>query len=110
MELITKSVLRAKRACAIQVAIFAKEWPYGVTPSLEACHRAAVIGLSLDWFAKNMLSAPALAAYQAACATAGATYDAACTPARAAYDAACAPAQATYNAACAPALWDALQI
>ena len=70
MRLITKRMLQLKGACAIQVAIFAKEWPCGVTPSMEACQRAAVIGLSLDWFAKNMLSAPARAAYDAACAMA----------------------------------------
>ena len=88
MELITKSVLRAKRACSIQVAIFAKEWPNGVTPSLEACHRAAAIGLNLYWFAVNMLNDTAWAAYEAACAT----------------------AWAAYEAACAEALWNALQL
>ena len=84
MELITKRMLQLKGACAYQVTIFAKEWPNGVTPTLEACQRAAVIGLSLDWVAKNMLSAPALAAYQAARDTAWAAYQAARAEARAA--------------------------
>ena len=110
MELVTKRMLQRKGACAYQVTIFAKEWPNGVTPTLEACQRAAIIGLSLDWFAKNMLSAPALAAYDAARAPALAAYQAARATAEAAYQATLATAGATYQAACAPALWDALQI
>jgi len=66
---------------------------------MEACQRAAAIGLNLYWFAENMLGATALAAY-----------DAAGVPAWAAYQAARATALAAYQAARATALWDALQI
>ena len=53
--------LRLMRACTEQVAIFKAEWPNGVTLSRRALLRAAKIRLDVDWFARQVLDAPARA-------------------------------------------------
>jgi hypothetical protein len=102
MRRITADML--KGACAEQLRIFRREWPKGAPVSARSAARAAKLGLDAAWVAKCLLSAPALAQYEAACATALAQYEAACAPALAQYEAACATALAQYEAACATAL------
>ena len=68
--IITAKMLREKGACREQVEQFATLFPSGTTVTLRSARRAASAGLSLDWFAVRFLSAPALRAYEEACATA----------------------------------------
>ena len=89
---ITAAMLREKNACADQVKIFESEWPNGANVTLKNCRRAFELGLSLDWAAENLLSAPARATYQSARATAEATYQSAIAPAEATYQSAIATA------------------
>ena len=84
---ITADWLRQQGACADQVAIFAQHWPKGATITLRGLHKAARVGLDLDWLAERILNPTAWATY----------------------DAARAPAWATYNAARATALWSTLR-
>jgi hypothetical protein len=49
--------LRLMRACEDQVAIFAREWPDGVTLTETALLRAVELRLCLEWFSKWALSA-----------------------------------------------------
>ena len=97
---LTTDHLRARGACANQVAAFAARYPDGL-PLTGDCPE----DIPPDWikWAPHLLSPQAWAAYDAACASARAACDAACASARAACDAACAPARAAYEAACAPA-------
>jgi hypothetical protein len=111
---ITAAILRRNDACADQVARFAKLFPKGTTVTLRAALKAADAGLSLGWFARKLLSAPAqaeyvkarapaLAEYNKATAAAQAEYVKATAPALAEYDKATAPAWAEYDKATAPA-------
>ena len=79
-------------ACLDQVRLFAKTFPGGAELTLANCKRAAEARLDLDWAAKNLLTAPALKAYNEATAPALKAYDEARAPARKAYDEARAPA------------------
>ena len=63
-------MLRAKGACADQLAIFEREWPDGCAVTLDDCHRAVALGLDLNWAAENLLPATAWNAYADAVATA----------------------------------------
>src|SRR5487761_2795266 len=101
---ITSEMLTEADACDNQAAIFAAEWPDGCEVTPEVAQRAVALGLDLNWAAEHLLPKTALAAYEAARATAWATYLAAPAPALAAYDAARrATAWAAYQAARAPA-------
>jgi len=117
---VTAAMLRAWHACESQVRVFEAEWPQGAALTLRNARRAAVLGLDLNWLARQVLTpsalaayeavrAPALAAYEAACAPAWAAYEAVRAPALAAYCVACAPALAAYGAACARALFRAIE-
>ncbi|KKK68363.1 hypothetical protein LCGC14_2944780, partial [marine sediment metagenome] len=101
---VTSEMMKAKGACwEKQNEVFASEWPDGVEITLEVCKRAAGLGLSLDWFAENMLPAPALKAYSEASAPAWKAYNEATAPAWKAYKEATAPAWKTHKEATAPA-------
>ena len=105
---ITRKMLEARGACAAQVAIFAVEWPRGMTVTTEACERAAALRLDLNWAARYLLPAPTWAAYRAATAPVEAARASADAAYQAAYRAALASALDAYRAATASA-WDAYQ-
>ena len=71
---ITARLLRSKGACREQVEIFAAKWPDGVEITSENCLSSAILGLDLDWAARNFLSATAEKAYQEATAPAWKAY------------------------------------
>jgi hypothetical protein len=71
-------MLRAWHACENQVQVFEAEWPQGAALTLRNARRAAVLGLDLNWLARQVLTPSAWAAYKAACAPAWAAYKAAC--------------------------------
>ena len=79
--LLTVRHLRLMSACPEQVDIFAAEWPDGVKLTRKALLRAVELRLDLQWFAIEMLDAPALAVYYKACDEARAVYDKACAEA-----------------------------
>ncbi len=62
--------LKEHGACSDQVDLLTAEWPEGATVTRAVLIRAAELGADLDWFANKILPAPALAAYNAARATA----------------------------------------
>ncbi len=118
---ITVDMLREAGACESAVETFEREWPHGGTITLRNCRRAVVLGLDLDWAAKQLLSAnqwatfeaaiaPAWVAYEAAIARAEAAYEAAKARAEAACEAAKARAEAAYEAAKARAFWEVAKI
>ena len=72
---ITAAMLREHHACPGQLATFELEWPKGVVPTLAACRRALALGLDLNWAARVLMPAPALKAYDEACATAWKAYN-----------------------------------
>ena len=92
-RVLTLAALKRKGACADQIALFRDKFGDSVVVTEALCveHAAA---FSWSWGAENLLSAPALAAHQAAIAPARAAYQAAIAPARAAYQAAVASAEA----------------
>lgn len=61
---ITEEILRRKRACADQIAIFAGEWPEGCEVSEATLLRAAELKLDLTWFAEHFLPPPLWAEYR----------------------------------------------
>src|SRR5487761_2650295 len=67
---ITPEMLAAACACDNQAAIFAAEWPDGCEVTPEVAQRAVALGLDLNWAAEHLLPKTALAAYEAARATA----------------------------------------
>src|SRR3990167_2035951 len=75
---LTVAPLTARGACANQVAAFAARYPDGL-PLTGDCPE----DIPPDWikWAPHLLSPPAWAAYEAACAPAWAAYDAACASA-----------------------------
>ena len=82
---ITVEMLDAAGAC--EVERFKALWPDGATLTMKNA-LTAVRELGVDWFVDTIMSPPA----------------------RAAYDKACAPARAAYKKACAPALLAACRI
>src|SRR5258708_10140837 len=64
-----------------KLAIVRQEWPAGIPLTKQAAQRAIQLGLSLDWAAKTLLTAPALAAYEKARAPALDAYEKARAPA-----------------------------
>jgi len=72
---LTADMLREKNACHRQVAVFEKEWPDGVKITKKAIIRAVVLGLDIDWFADNFLSAPIRKAYWKAMASVREAYN-----------------------------------
>ena len=95
MTHITLKMLQDAGACHDQVVLFRKHFGRSVDVTRERCVEFADV-FDWDWAARRLLSAPALAAY-----------DAARAPALAAYHAARAPALAAYHAARATAFYDA---
>ena len=94
---ITAKMLRDKKACASQYALFVATFPRGCTISEKMVAKARAAGLDVLW-ATCLLTPEAWAQYEAACAPARAQYDAACDAAWAQYKAVCDPA---FVAACA---------
>ena len=78
---ITVKLLKAKGACAEQVAIFKTLFPNGVEPTEELCLAHAQT-FGWDWAAANLLPALASKAYDEADAHAPKAYDEAVAPAR----------------------------
>ena len=101
---LTAEMLRARNACAGQVATFEDEWPDGVEVTEAVVRRAVELGLDIDWFAQNFLTAAAWAEYYKVTALALAEYDKVRAPARAEYDKVRAPAWAEYQKVTALAL------
>lgn len=86
---ITAALLRKHRAFADQVREFERRFPEGVTfadedDAIALCVAVADV-FDWNWAAKAFLSAPALAAYSEARATAWAAYGGATAPAWPAY-------------------------
>ena len=100
---LTAEMLRARNACAGQVATFEDEWPDGVEVTEAVVRRAVELGLDIDWFAQNFLTAPARAEYNKMVAAAWAEYNKMVAPAWAEYEKVVAPAAAEYNKMVAPA-------
>ena len=71
---ITVKLLKAKGACAEQVAIFKTLFPNGVEPT-EALCLAHAQTFGWHWAAANLLPAPARKAYNEAFATAEKAYN-----------------------------------
>ena len=78
---ITAETLEAKGACSDQVATFRRHWPDGARPLLRTIRKAARLGLDLDWFAEEFLSAPARQEYEKARTQAWREYEKATAPA-----------------------------
>ncbi len=55
---ITVEMLRAKKACGNQVAVFAKLWPHGATVNKRNIAIAMQHGLDINWAAQYLLPAP----------------------------------------------------
>ena len=100
---ITKNML--KGACTDQLKTFIAEWPDGAKVTLKNCRRAAELKLDINWLASRVLTAPALAKYEKARASAWAEYEKARAPAWAEYDKATASAWAEYEKARASAFY-----
>jgi len=105
--IITVEQLKAKRACASQVAIFAGLFPDGMPVTRANLQRCAVARLDLDWAAGHLLPRAARDAYYVALKPLDAAYEAACKPLADAYDAALKPLDDAYEAALADALYEA---
>ena len=80
-NIITREFLKSKDACQKQLEILFAEFPNGGEVTLENCLRAASLDIDFDWAAKNLLSAPALKAYEEAMAPAWKAYEEAKAPA-----------------------------
>ena len=52
-------------ACREQLVLFARVWPDGVTVTRETLEQSATAGLSLEWFAGQVLPRSAYVAYRA---------------------------------------------
>ena len=96
---ITAAMLVEKGACHEQVVRFRAEWPDGAAVTIRNARKAVALGLDLDWLANEMLTAPALEAYEKATA-----------PAREACEKATAPAWEAYEKATVPALVRAFRL
>ena len=92
---ITKTLLKRKGACRIQLALFASYYPKGVVVTRELCLKHAH-EFNWSWAAYNLLSAPARKAFEEATA-----------PAREACDEVTALALKAYDEATALAFADA---
>jgi uncharacterized membrane protein len=106
---LTKKMLLEKNACHPAVETFAKEWPDGCDVNRKNVLRASELMLNLDWFASKFLTAPALAEYEKAEASARAKYKKSIAPAWAEYKKAEASAWAEYKKAKASALAENFQ-
>jgi len=95
----------AKEDCK-HLALFADEWPSGMSVTLGNCKRAVELGLDVNWAAEHLLSSPAWKAYDEARAPALKSYNEATAPARKSYNEARATARKAYDEATAPA-WKA---
>ena len=100
---LTTDILYKKNACHRQVAVFEKEWPDGVKITKKAIIRAVELGLDIDWFADNFLSAPIWKAYWKAMAPLEKAYNEAIAPILKAYEEAKAPIWEAFLEAIAPA-------
>jgi hypothetical protein len=85
---ITAAMLTDKGACSDQVALFKRTFPKGAKPTALNLAKARSAGLDYGYITA-FLSAPHLAAYEAARDAHLAAYKAACAPHLAAYKAAC---------------------
>ena len=112
--IVTAASLIALGACGDQVAAFRATFGESVTVPRRASARRALASrvaearLDCGWYARRVLSPPALRAYDEARATARRAYDEATAMALRAYDEATAPAQRAHNEARATA-WRAYQ-
>ena len=106
---LTTDMLKEKNVCEGQVTIFEKEWPDGVKITKKAIIRAVELGLDIDWFADNFLSALTRKAYRKAIALAWKAYEEGIASAWKAYKEAVAPVQEAYEEAEALALYKALK-
>jgi len=117
---ITVEWLKNRQACESQIAVFAEEWPKGVTVTRNSLLRAASLNLDVEWLAGQILkpparkaydeaTAPAWKAYGKATASAWKAYGEATASAWKAYGEAIASAQKAYDEAIASALWKAVK-
>lgn len=67
---ITAAMLLKAGACSDQVKVFRKAWPKGATVNLRNARRATKLELNMGRAARNLLSAPARSAFDAATAQA----------------------------------------
>ena len=100
--IITVKLLKAERACASQVAIFASLFPGGMPVTRANLQRCAVARLDLDWAAGHLLPRAARDAYYVALKPLDAAYYAARKPFYDAYYAARKPFYDAYEAARKP--------
>ena len=99
---ITKTLLKRKGACRIQLALFASYYPKGVVVTRELCLKHAH-EFDWSWGANHLLSAPASKAYDEAMVPARKAFREAMVPARKAFRAAMVPARKAYEEVMAPA-------
>ena len=82
---LTFTQLKAKGACADQLALFELTFGNSVIVDVELCQRVAS-QFDFDWAARNLLSAPASAEYERVTAPASAEYERVTAPALAEYE------------------------
>jgi hypothetical protein len=71
---ITHKMLREAHACKEEYATFRKTFPLGMRVTIGNLAKCRKLNLSIEWGARNLLSAPALAEYEKVCAPALAEY------------------------------------
>ena len=74
--IISREWLDERGACREQAQLFARVWPDGVSVTRETLEQSAKKGLSLEWFAEQVLPRPDYAAFQAQRAALYAAYQA----------------------------------
>ena len=94
---ITRALLKRKRACASQVALFAELFPDGAVVTETACV-AVADKFDWDWAALHLLPPLIRAEYDAKLVPIDAEYDAKLAPIEAEYRAKRAPVDAEYRA------------
>ena len=107
MKHLTEADLRSKNACHLQLKLFIKTFPNGVTLRSEAqairLAKSMADKFDFEWAAEKLLDAPAEAACRKAVAPARAAYEKAADTAWVAYEEAKATAWAAYKEAKAAA-------
>jgi hypothetical protein len=98
LTMITIATLRAHRACAEQVQLFAERFPDGAPMTVEAAVSVAA-DFDWDWAAQHLLTPANQRTYDEAHAPIWRAYEEARAPIRRAYDEAHAPIRRAYDEA-----------
>ena len=107
---ITAEMLRDKKACALQVKIFKREWPDGAVINLKNIMRAQELELDIDYAAQFLFPPAAWTKYQTAMAAEWAKFQTATVAAWKKYQTATAVAWKEFETAWAAAFLAASKI